>query len=70
MKQILQVTDSYLLHCEVQPSYPEGHTLTIHSQWTGAKDPNGLQKKYQVTLGKENLNRLINLLIDGGKEKL
>lgn len=70
MKQTLQVTDSYILHCEVQPSYPEGHTLTIQSQWTGAKDPKGLQKKYQTTLSQENLNKLINLLIEGGKEKL
>ena len=70
MKQILQLTDSYRLHCEVKPSYPEGHTLTIHSQWTGAKDPKGLQKKYQVTLSNANAVKLSNLIIDGLREEL
>ena len=60
-KLVLQLTDSYLLHFTVT-DWKNNKTLKIESQWTGSKDPDGLQKKFQVTLEKDALNKLTTFL--------
>ena len=60
-KLVLQLTDSYLLHFTVT-DWKDSKTLRIESQWTGSKDPDGLQKKFQVTLEKDALNELTTFL--------
>ena len=60
-KLVLQLTDSYLLHFTVT-DWKNNKTLKIESQWTGSKDPDGLQKKFQVTLEKDALNELTTFL--------
>ena len=60
-KLVIQLTDTYLMHFTVT-DWGEHKTLKIDSQWTGAKDPEGLQKKFQVTLEKDALNELTTFL--------
>lgn len=60
-KLVLQLTDSYLLHFTVT-DWKDNKTLRIESQWTGSKDPEGLQRKFQVTLEKDALDELTTFL--------
>lgn len=60
-KLVIQLTDTYLLHFTVT-DWKNNKTLKIESQWTGSKDPDGLQKKFQVTLEKDALNELTTFL--------
>jgi hypothetical protein len=64
-KRVINVTDSYRLHVTVSPTIPQGHYhLKIESQWLGAKDPDGLQTRYQVTLSKKNLLDLTETILE------
>jgi len=60
-KLTLQLTDTYLLHFTVT-DWKDSKTLRIESQWTEARDPDGLQKKFQVTLEKDAINELTTFL--------
>ena len=60
-KLVIQLTDTYLMHFTVT-DWKNNKTLKIESQWTGSKDPDGLQKKFQVTLEKDALNELTTFL--------
>jgi hypothetical protein len=63
--RVIEVTESYRLHITVSPTIPEGHYhLKIESQWLGAKDPNGLQTRYQVTLSRQNLLNLTETILE------
>jgi hypothetical protein len=63
--RVIEVTESYRLHVTVQPTIPDGHYhLKIESQWLGAKDPNGLQTRYQVTLSRKHLLELTQTLLE------
>jgi len=63
--RVIEVTESYRLHVTVHPTIPDGHYhLKIESQWLGAKDPNGLQTRYQVTLSKKHLLELTETLLE------
>jgi hypothetical protein len=63
--RVIEVTESYRLHVTVSPSIPEGHYhLKIESQWLGAKDPDGLQTRYQVTLSRQNLLNLTETILE------
>jgi hypothetical protein len=62
---VIEATDSYRLRVTVSPSIPEGYYhLKIESQWLGAKDPNGLQTRYQVTLSRQNLLNLTETILE------
>lgn len=50
MKQVIQVTDTYLLHFTTIQHENGTKTFRVESQWTGAKDPEGLQTRWQATL--------------------
>lgn len=50
MKQVVQVTDTYLLHFTTIQHENGTKTFRVESQWTGAKDPEGLQTRWQATL--------------------
>jgi len=64
-QRVIEVTESYRLHVTVSPSIPEGYYhLKIESQWLGAKDPNGLQTRYQVTLSRQNLLNLTETILE------
>lgn len=63
-KLVLQLTDTYLLHFTLS-EWNDTRTLTIESQWTGAKDPDGLQRRYQVTLEKDQWDEVIDFLKGG-----
>jgi len=60
-KLVLQLTDTYLLHFTLSEC-GETRTLKVQSQWTGAKDPDGLQTRYQVTLDQDQLDELSSFL--------
>jgi hypothetical protein len=60
-KLTIQLTDSYLLHFTVS-DWKDSKTLKVESQWTGAKNPDDLQTKVQITLEKEKLNQLTTFL--------
>lgn len=63
--RVIEVTESYRLHVTVKPTIPDGHYhLKIESQWLGAKDPDGLQTRYQVTLSKKHLLELTETLLE------
>ena len=61
-KIVLQLTDTYVLHFTLT-DVDEYRTLRIESQWTGAKDPNGLQTRWQATLKYEEWVELTALLL-------
>jgi hypothetical protein len=63
--RVIEVTDSYRLHLTVHSTIPDGYYhLKIESQWLGAKDPNGLQTRYQVTLSKKHLLELTETILE------
>ena len=63
--RVIEVTESYRLHVTVHPTIPDGdYHLKIESQWLGAKNPNGLQTRYQVTLSKKHLLELTETLLE------
>lgn len=63
MKHIVQVTDTYLYHFTVTDHDDGTKTLKVESQWTGAKDPKGLQTRWQVTLSNEEWVEVSALLL-------
>lgn len=60
-KLTIQLTDSYFLHFTVS-DWQDSKTLKVESQWTGAKNPEDLQTKVQITLEKDKLNQLTTFL--------
>jgi len=60
----IQPTPDYLLHFTVTP-VDDNYHLKIESQWWGAKDKDGLQKRFDVTLPAHELRQLA-LAIDAG----
>lgn len=52
----LQLTDTYALHLNISDcDAPAGYKyLSVESQWNGAKDPSGLQKRFHVLLSREH----------------
>lgn len=54
----IQPTPDYLLHFTVRPVDNDYH-LKIESQWWGAKDRDGLQKRFDVTLPKHEMQQLV-----------
>lgn len=61
----IQVTDTYVLHFTYF-DHPDGtRTVRVESQWTGAKDPDGLQTKWQATLGKDEWADVATFLLEG-----
>ena len=57
----LQLTDTYALHLNITDcDYPEGHkALCVESQWTGARDPDGLQRRFHVVLSDEHWREVL-----------
>jgi hypothetical protein len=54
----IQPAPDYLLHFTARP-VPGGHyNLLIESQWWGALDRNGLQRKLDLTLTRQELAQL------------
>jgi hypothetical protein len=62
MKHIVQATDNYFYHFTVTEHEDGTKTLKVESQWTGAKDPNGLQTRWQATLRNEDWVEVASLL--------
>ena len=54
MKHTAHVTDTYRYHFTVTDHNDGTKTLKVQSQWDGAKDPNELQTRWQVTLSNED----------------
>ena len=63
MKQVIQVTDTYLLHFTTIPHNNGTKTVRVESQWTGAKDPDGLQTRWQATLTNKQWANIAGLLL-------
>jgi len=65
----IECSQDYRLHVTVTPvARPAGHYhLKIQSQWLGAKDPDGLQTRYAVTLPKFQLQAIAATIIAGCK---
>lgn len=62
MKRLkLQLTDTYILHFTVT-DWNDSKVLNIESQWTESKDPEGLQKKFQLTLDQDRFKELTAFL--------
>lgn len=54
----IQPAQDYLLHFTARP-VPGGHyNLLIESQWWGARDRDGLQRKLELTLTRQELAQL------------
>lgn len=64
MKYIYEPTDGYLEHFAIEKSYFPGHlSITCHSQWLTAKDPNRLKPVFYLHLPNSVANTLANLVI-------
>ncbi len=63
----IECSQDYRLHVSVTPVLrPAGHYhLKIESQWLGAKDPEGRQTRYAVTLPKSQLHAIVATIIEG-----
>jgi len=65
MKLVIQATHDYLLHFTSIAHDDGTTTIKIESQWTGAKDPNGLQTRWQATLRNDEWLEVINFISSG-----
>ena len=65
MKLVIQTRHDYLLHFTSTAHEDGTTTIKIESQWTGAKDPNGLQTRWQATLGNDEWLEVANFISDG-----
>ena len=64
--RVIEISQDYRLHITVTPCKPDGYVhIKIESQWLGAKDPTGLQTRYQVTLSRQNALRLTDTMLEG-----
>lgn len=63
MKHVAQVTKDYSYHFTVTDNGDGTKTLTVQSQWTGAKDPNELQTRWQGTMNYEDWVEVTALLL-------
>lgn len=63
----IECSQDYRLHVTVTPvARPAGHYhLKIQSQWLGAKDPDGLQTRYAVTLPEFQLRAIAATILAG-----
>ena len=64
MRKVVIQTDrsDYLYHFFINHNKDGTRTLTIKSQWTGAKNPDELQTRFQSTLGEDQWDELILML--------
>lgn len=60
----LQLTDTYALHLNITDcDYPAGSkALCVESQWSGARDPEGLQRRFHVVLSREHWQQVADYL--------
>jgi len=60
----LQLTETYALHLNITDcDYPEGYkSLSVESQWSGARDPDGLQTRFHVVLSDEHWREVLAYL--------
>lgn len=65
MKLVIQARHDYLLHFTSTVHDDGTTTIKIESQWTGAKDPNGLQTRWQATLDNDEWFEIANFIFDG-----
>ena len=67
----LQLTDTYALRLNLSDCYsPVGYkVLSIHSEFSGAKDPDGLQRRFHVVLSNEHWKSVAALLDTSRKER-
>ena len=67
--EIIHVSKDYKLHVSVSPVAAEfgDYHLKVQSQLLSAKDPEGLQTKYAVTLPRRQLLELAHTIIEGTK---
>lgn len=59
----IQATDTYVYHFTVTEHDNGTKTLKVQSQWTGAKDPDGLQTRWQATLRNEEWADIATLIL-------
>lgn len=61
MKQL--TSGDYQLFIETAPSIPSSDTMIrIWSKWSGAKNPNELQRKFEYIFSVEDIDHLIDVL--------
>lgn len=67
----LQLTDTYALHLNLSDcDAPAGYkALSIDSQWSGAKDPNGLERRFLVVLSNENWEKVATYILDTSRKE-
>ena len=58
----IQPAQDYLLHFTAGPVSDGHYNLLIESQWWGAKDRNGLQRKLNLTLTRQELSQLARVI--------
>ena len=64
--RVLELSKDYRLHLTVHPTKPDGYYhIKVQSQWLGAKDPDGLQTRFQVTLTKRQALELTETILEG-----
>ena len=60
-KRFVQITPDYIYHFTTR-DWNGYRNLTIHSQWLGAKDPQGLQERVSINLDEASLKALLDVL--------
>lgn len=65
----IHLSPDYALHVECKPVVTGDLTLDIHSQWLSAKDPEGLQRKFQVTAAPAQLLALADVIRSAALEQ-
>jgi len=62
MTTIIKATNNYFYHFTVTEHEDGTKTLKVESQWTGAKNPNELQTRWQATLSNEDWVEVASIL--------
>jgi len=65
----IQPAQDYLLHFTAGAVSDGHYNLLIESQWWGAKDRNGLQRKLNLTLTRQELSQLARVIDTAVKTK-
>jgi hypothetical protein len=64
MEKTLTINKTYDIVVSVgETQYPRDHVyIKFQSRWSGAVDPHGLQKRFDITLSKEHAIELCRLI--------
>lgn len=64
MEKTLRLSKTYeIIVSAGLTQYPRDHVyIKFQSRWSGAVDPEGLQKRFDITLSRENAEELVQII--------